>query len=151
MITYQIEALKDIWGELDPLFRDHYAECDGGGEFNINVGLYLSLAGAGSLTLHTVRDSGVVVGYFVVMTGPNPIEYPDILVSSGPIYIKPEYRSSSVAYRLFTEALGRAENTSGLSKISVHIPLDSPAGGILSRWGYKKTEEVWEKRGTDNV
>lgn len=105
MITAQIEPLN--LDELKPLLPKHYEELSlhqfHGFPLNPQYGVYLAREQDGQLLYATLRQYGVLCGYFVGFVNPG-LHYQDCLTLTMDIfYILPEFRGNGGGVTLFTE------------------------------------------------
>lgn len=140
MITYNKEKMFDIMDELDPILEDHYQEVamyKDKIKYAPDWERYKSLEDTGVLKMVTVRDNGVLVGYylFIVVVGLHYSE--DLYAINDIVLIKKEYRSSKVGLGLFKYVEDWAKDL-GVSVMTVHmktfLPFDSLCKGL--DWDY---------------
>ena len=148
MITFQIEKFSDVYVEALPLLEAHYEEIATYKEvkaLNPDVWRYLEIEEKGILRIMTARDDGVMVGYFVSMIMPS-LHYKDCSTAINDIlYVHPEYRGGTLAYRLFKKALQDLKENTGANLVMIHMKIKHPFRELLTKLGFAQTEENWEK------
>lgn len=148
MITYQQEFLDDVRDSAASLLVEHWKEV----ALNKDIipldpdwDAYEKLEGEGKLRIFTVRDSSLLVGYFVVIVDTH-IHYKSTLFATNDlIYLRPSSREGFVAARLirFAEKCLRADDVTVLMiNTKDHRPFDP----LLIRGGYELFDRVYGKR-----
>jgi hypothetical protein len=106
-ISYQVETLAATRQEALPLLDRHYEEI---AQFKDVQKLdpdwvtYMAMERAGRLWVGTVRDSGVLIGYTVMIIAP-ALHYKSLLMATEDIhYLLPEYRKGLTGYRMLRKA-----------------------------------------------
>ena len=146
-ITYAVERATDIIEEIKPLLQEHYEEIARHQDkikLNPNYDTYRSMDEAGLLHVITVRDDGVLVGYFICVVMPN-LHYQDCLCAVNDIlFVGKPYRKGLLAFKM----LKYAEKTlreRGVDKVLINMKLAHDFGPLLERLGYVEIERVFEK------
>lgn len=107
MITAQQESLTEGLPELKPLLPRHYEELSlhqfHGIPLNPQYGVYLDRDSRGELMYVTLRENGVLCGYFIGFVAPG-LHYQDCLTLIMDIfYVLPEHRGAKAGVLLFSE------------------------------------------------
>lgn len=105
MITAQVESLTEGIEEIKPLFPLHYEELSlhqfHGIPLNPQYGVYLARDSRGEILYATLRENGVIAGYFVGFIAPG-LHYQDCLTLTLDIfYVVPEHRGNGGGLILF--------------------------------------------------
>ena len=147
MITYHKEKMFDILEELNPLLEAHYKEVavyQDKIEYAPDWERYESLEKGDVLKVATVRDNGVLVGYYLTMVVPNLHYSKDLYGVNDIVLIKPEYRNAKVGMGLFLFVEEWMKDL-GVSVMSMHmktfLPFDKLCEGL--DWDY--TERLYLK------
>lgn len=106
-LTAQVESFIEGLPELKPLLPIHYKELSlhqfHGIPLNPQYDIYFAREENGELIYVTLRQSGVLVGYFVGFIAPG-LHYQDCLtVTLDIFYVAPDYRGLGGGVTLFTE------------------------------------------------
>lgn len=146
-ITYQQELYSDIALEIQPLLVQHYEEV---AMYKDKVPLapdwkrYKDMEERGILHVVTVRDDGVLVGYYVTMIveglhyrftkyGVNDI-----------VLIKPEYRNAGVGLGLFRKVEALLKEV-GVEVMTVHMKTYIPFDSLCEGLGFDYAERLYTK------
>ena len=146
-IKYQEEKAADLIVEIQPLIAAHWDEI---ALFKESIYLepdynkYVELNKLGVLKIYTVRDDDKLVGYFLVTVSPNLHYKSHLFAVNDIIYIDPEYRGRTVAYRLFKYAESELKKL-GVSVITINMKVYAKFDRLLTKLGYGKIEEVFGK------
>jgi GNAT superfamily N-acetyltransferase len=140
MITYHKEKMFDIIEELSPILLEHYHEIAmyrDKIEYAPDWDRYRDLEKTGILKLATVRDDGVLVGYYLTLVVPNLHYSKDLYGVNDIVLIKPKYRNAKVGVGLFNYVEKWMKNL-GVSVMSMHmktfLPFDKLCEGL--DWDY---------------
>lgn len=146
-ITYQVESFMGIWAELEPFVEPHHAEL---GLDRIDVPVDMDLASykkhedEGRLHLVTVRDDGVLVGYYTAIIT-SMLHYQSTLHAVVDLYyLKPSHRSAKIGLGLFQYAEMRFAEL-GVVKIVTGSKLHLHHEKLFLGLGYKPTEVIYTK------
>lgn len=146
-IEYAVERATDLIDEIKPLLQEHYEEIARHKDkikLNPNYDLYRIMDEQGLIHVVTVRDDGVLVGYFICMVMPN-LHYQDCVMAVNDIlFVGKSYRKGSLAMKM----LKYAEKTlreRGVDKVLINMKLAHDFGVLLKRMGYIEIERVYEK------
>lgn len=146
-ITYKQEKLVDIKEELEPLLVLHYEEI---AAYKDKVKLapdwdrYFGLEEQGILHIYTVRDSGVLVGYYICMVVPNLHYSNDLYSVNDIVLIKPEYRSAKVGLGLFQFVEDEMRKL-GVSVMTMHMKTKQPFDNLCIGLGWDYLERLYTK------
>lgn len=147
MITFQVEKFRDCFTEAIPLLEAHYEEIATNKEKKIldpDIERYHTLEDCGMLRIFTARDEGKLIGYFVSMVMPH-LHYSSCIYAMNDIlYVDPEYRGTTLAYRLFKGAIKDLKENSNTDVMMIHMKVKHPFKGLLTKLGFEQTEENWE-------
>lgn len=106
MITYQEEALFDVWDEMSAHWPAHYAEVGLNTDkvkLEPDVETYRVLDSVGQIHVVTVRCDGALVGYHVAFVHPHLHYRSSLSAYSDVYYIDPAHRGGVVGFKLFIE------------------------------------------------
>ncbi len=101
MITIQREIFNDTIMEMMPLCTDHFLELKhSGNTLDFDFFHYLMLENLDKLVLVTVRDEGLLIGYFMGAVNCSPHCKQDLHFVTDSIFIVREYRKGFLGLRL---------------------------------------------------
>lgn len=143
------ELLSECWSEIIPLCERHKDEIAHYKDIGLKVDFdaYERMEAAGKLRLYAVRSlpSWELIGYEVVMVGPN-IHYADsIQAKVDVLYLAPEYRRGRLGMRLIDYADAMLK-TEGVQVIYQHVKHSFNFGPMLMRLGYEPIEQIYGRR-----
>lgn len=146
-ITYQQELYSDIALEIQPLLVQHHEELD---MYKDKVPLapdwkrYKDMEERGILHVVTVRDDGVLVGYYVTMIVESLHFRFTTYGINDVVLIKPEYRNAGVGLALFrkVEELLKAR---GVEVMTVNMKVHSPFDSLCEGLGFDYAERLYTK------
>ena len=147
MIEYGREKLSDIKEELLPLLEDHYEEV---AMYRDKIQLspdwdkYLTLESLDMLCIATVRDEGVLVGYYICLVISNPHYSGDLYSINDIVLIKKEYRNEKVGVGLFLY-VEKWMRERGVSVMSVHMKTFLPFDKLCEGLGWDYAERLYTK------
>jgi GNAT superfamily N-acetyltransferase len=147
MIRYAVERYKDCIEELKPLLDMHYEEIAMYREhieFDPDYDLYEKIDENGGLHMVVVRDEGRIIGYYVSFIHPNPHYKNDLFSVNDILFIHPDYRGRTVAFRMlkFTE---EKLKEMGVSVMTLHMKVDFPFEELCIAFGMDKAEYLYTK------
>ena len=146
MISYQVELVTEVLDEIKPLLRAHYEEISTDKEIRVldpDYDKYIQLNEMGGLRVFTVRDDGVLIGYFVTLMTPH-IHYMQTEFAMNDImYLDPGHRGGTVGYRMVKLAIEDLKNL-GVEVLIIHMKVEYPFRELLSKLGFNLREENWE-------
>jgi GNAT superfamily N-acetyltransferase len=147
MITFRQELLNTTEDEAKELLELHYAEIALNKDkikLNPNWEAYHELEDNNNLKIFTARDSGKLVGYFVVIVGTS-LHYKDHLFAENDIlYLHKDYRKGWTGIRLI-RFVENCMLEDGVSLMKINTKVHQNFGVILDRLGFNNTEEVYTK------
>jgi len=147
MITYQEEKLSKIEEELRPMLVEHYHEI---AMYKDKISLvpdwdrYYTLEDSGILKVATVRDSGILVGYYIIMVVPNLHYSEDLYAVNDIVLIKPEYRNAKIGVGLFSFVENWMRDL-GVSVMTMHMKTSQPFDKLCEGMGWDYTERLYTK------
>lgn len=149
-VSFQAEALADVWAEAVPLIKANHSETGAfyDERFAPSLEKLQSLEQMGFLRLFTARRLGKLIGYqlFIVLFG---INYPDNLEATCHVaYMIPGCRGFTAGkFLLWADAKLFDE---GVSSIARQSTVKHPLAGVYAKMRYRKVEENWiRERGGD--
>jgi GNAT superfamily N-acetyltransferase len=147
MITYQQEFLSQVDREARPLLEKHWQDIALNKDkikLNPDWDAYYLKEEMNQLKIFTARNSGVLVGYFVVFTG-NHLHYKDhIFATNDIIYMHPDHRKGFVGIKLikFAEKCLKEDN---ISVLHINTKFHKDFSKVLERLGFAPVEAVYGK------
>lgn len=147
MIKYSIETVAQCIAEIKPLNYAHWAEIATHKDIKVldpDYDRYYKLEELGMLRIYTVRDSGILIGYYISMIMPHMHYQTCITALNDILYVHPDYRGGTVAYRMFTGALKDLKDNTDTNVVIVHMKVKHPFKRLLTKLGFEQTEENWE-------
>lgn len=149
MLTAQIEPYADTLPELLPHYPAHWRELaldtdHPEAALKPQFGIYAARAAAGELVLATLREAGVVLGYFLVFVAPG-LHYADCLTATMDIiYVAPHARGRFGGVRLI-RAMRRELERRGVSRwfVGEKIGKSSGLGRIFELLGFRPVETYY--------
>ena len=155
MISIQRESYSDgLAKELLPLAQKCWDEgtlakgesCAFYGKRDVKIepdyGFYKFIADSGRLILFTIRDSGALVGYAVILVYRSPHHQKLITANGDSIYVEPAYRVNSP---VLIEKVLQEVSTTGAVTINWAVSKDGPMYELLSKYGFTADETIMEK------
>lgn len=148
MITYQEEAVdRDFIEEIKPIVEKHSAEIDrylDKIELSPAYDKYIELYQNGLLHCYTVRDDGILIGYYVSIILPHMHYSKDLYAINEILYVDPDYRKSEVAGEMFSrvESIYRDK---GVSVMLFNMKTDHKFSGLADSLGFDEAEVVYSK------
>lgn len=141
-IKLSVESFDAVYDEVEPLLIEHYEEIAHRKDkikFNPDRERYRMLEGAGVLHIVVARDKGELVGYFVSFIAPH-LHYQETTVAQNDVlFVRKDYRGSSVALRLFQFAEAKLKEL-GVDCVVLHMKVDYPFEKFAEALNYKKFE-----------
>ena len=147
--TLQPEKLSELWDELMPLFRLHFAEISANQDIPLepDVAAYKTVEDAGNLRLYVARVDGRPVGYAMYFMRHNAHYASSLQAVEDILYLLPEVRGTGLGALLinYADDMLRAEGT---QIVYHHAKLAHPALGnlLVKRCGYQAIETIYAKR-----
>lgn len=147
MINYQQEFLVTARPDAQKLIEDHWEEIALNKDkiaLNPDWDAYQDLELSGKLKIFTARDKDKLVGYFVVLVGPN-LHYKDHLFAVNDIlYLDKEYRKGRTGIKLIKFA-ERCLKTDGVSVLNINTKVHKPFDILMEHMGFGLVERVYSK------
>jgi GNAT superfamily N-acetyltransferase len=148
MIKYQVEKLKDIQVEIEPLLEAHYLEVHAFIEEGILLSpdwaKYFVLEDIGMIHTVTVRDGDELVGYYISSITSN-LHYKEHLYANNDVlYVKEELRNTGVAVEMFSYA-EKCYRELGVSVMTIHMKDSKPFTSLCKALAMKKIESTYGK------
>lgn len=148
LVDIRQEFLDDVWHEASELTRMHWNEI----AINKDVvpllpdyDVYSAMEGAGALRIFVARESGEMVGYFVLFVRRHPHYASTLFAYNDVLYLRPEARRGLAGWRLLDYA-ETALREDGVRVMVVNTKIHAPLDSLLSRRGFDLTERVYTKR-----
>jgi hypothetical protein len=146
-VTYQQEFLHSVEHELKDLLQQHWKEIALNQDFiplNPCWESYHNLEEEGKLRIFTARDSGKLIGYFVVIVSYN-LHYKDHLFATNDVlYLHKDYRKGFTGIRLI-KFCEQCLMKDGVSVFTINTKVHQAFDPILERLGYNLIERVYSK------
>lgn len=147
MLTAQPEMFAPFLEEVKPLLPRHYAELALDQEhvpLDPDYDEYLRLDSMGRILLVTVREAGVLVGYFVGFVG-RALHYQSLMQLTLDIFwIAPEHRGKMGGVKLF-KAVEAEATRRGVGRMFVGSKCHKDASFLFERLGYTEVERYYSK------
>lgn len=147
MITAQVEDFVFHLPEHRPMLESHWAELaldKAHVPLAPRFEIYLAKQAAGELLFVTLRQNGVIIGYFIGFIAPG-LHYKTCLTLTMDIfYIKLECRGGSGALRLFRKVLAEAKRR-GVQRVFLGSKLHSDSGRLFKALGFAPVETYYSK------
>jgi GNAT superfamily N-acetyltransferase len=142
MITAQVESLHERLAEMQPLFPEHWKELALNQDkipLDPQYEIYLERDARGEVLLVTLRDLGVLVGYFVGFIAPG-LHYQTCLTLTMDIFwVHPDHRGQGGGLTLFRFVESEAKRR-GVKRMFVGSKCHKEASWLFERLGYEKVE-----------
>lgn len=147
MLTAQVEPFAPFLEEVKPLLPRHYDELALDKDYvplDPCYDEYHRLDALGRILTVTVRDQGLLVGYFVGFVGP-ALHYKTLLQLSLDIFwIAPEHRGQMGGLKLF-KAVEREAKRRGVGRMFVGSKCHKDASRLFEALGYTEVERYFSK------
>ncbi len=147
MIVGSIEKFDDIFPDIQELLPQHYAELASNQDkvpLSPQYFAYQKREAEGSLIVATLRDDGLLLGYFVGFIAPG-LHYSTCLTCTMDIfYIRPDRRNGTLGVRLFryVEAELKKRN---VQRWYMGSKLNKDASALFERIGAEPVEKYYSK------
>lgn len=147
MIKYQQEFLVTAKPDAQELLEDHWEEIalnKGKIALNPDWEAYEDLETAGKLKIFTARDDDRMIGYFVVLVGPN-LHYKDhIFAVNDILYLDKNYRKGRTGIKLIKFA-EQCLKEDGASVLNINTKTHKPFDSLMEYLGFNLIERVYSK------
>lgn len=144
-VTYQQEFLASCRDEAEVLIKEHWEEIALNKEkikLNPDWDAYEELEKRQGIKVFTARDSGKLVGYFVVFIGKN-IHYKDhIFATNDIIFLTESYRKGFLGANLIKFSRDCLKDD-GVSVLNINTKVHKPFDSLMERLGFKLIERVY--------
>lgn len=150
MLALSREGLYEVFEDIQPLLRDHYAELAKNQEsiaLNPDWARYAQIEASGALRVFTARDDGALVGYSVFFISVHP-HYADVVLASNDVlFLKKSHRTGRAGLRLiaFSERELGAEFSTKKVSVAWHAKLGTALEAILRKTGYGVQDIVFTR------
>lgn len=146
-----MKAQREIFSEAFPewiwLVRNAWQElCEYQAEFPMDLDLeaYLRLQEMGKLYLATIRQDGILVGYFLALLG-GTLHYRNCLTAQmDMIYIDPRFRSGAAALRLLRFVLSDLRAL-GIQRVNAGTKTKKDIGRLFRTFGFQPVEITYSR------
>lgn len=147
MITAQVESFMQTLEETKPLFPIHWEELALNKDevpLDPQYDVYEASENAGELIFVTLREKGLIVGYFIGFISP-ALHYKTCLTCMMDIfYVHPDHRGSSAGFLLF-EFVEEELKRRGVDRVYVGSKCHLDASFLFERLGYDRVEIYYQK------
>lgn len=141
--TFHLGRFKETYSELEPLYRQHYAEmterlknegidCS---PYNPRLDQYIQAGDRGDLLTFILRLDGKAVGYSNVYLT-NDMHNGDLIAQEDTVYVLPEHRNG-VGKKLVRVILDELKER-GVKRVSVAALTDLRVAKLWKRMGFKE-------------
>lgn len=146
-----MKAQREIFSEAFPewigLVRNAWQElCEYQAEFPMDLDLeaYLRLQEMGKLYLATIRQDGILVGYFLALLG-GTLHYRNCLTAQmDMIYVHPRFRSGAAALRLLRFVLSDLRAL-GIQRVNAGTKTKKDIGRLFRAFGFQPVEITYSR------
>ena len=147
-MKYQSETVQECLLDMLDMLDAHYQEITTHKhltKLKPDYEAYLEMEKDDAIRVFTVRtDDGELIGYFVTFIQPH-IHYSDCIYAMNDIlYIHPDHRGGTIAYRLFKKAIQDLRDNTKANIFCIHMKVEYPFRGLLTKLDFQLTEENWE-------
>lgn len=147
MISFKVEAWKDIKNEVSSLLQLHWEEIGQNKikmKLNFDVEKFELLDSRGMIHIVAVRNDEKLIGYHASIID-TLLHYKHVLAAKGDAYwLAPEFRKGTIGIKLLKE-VERTLRARGVQVIYDITKLYFDHGAIFERLGYKPIERVYSK------
>ena len=147
MTQFAEEMYDEVIDEIAPLFEQHWEEIALNKDkikLSPDLSKYKALNDLGILRIFTARNEGLLVGYFVVIAQPHLHYQEHTFAMNDIIYIHPDYRGSTVAYRMI-KYVEKVLKKDGVSVLMINMKVFAPFDNLLEKLQFTNTERVHSK------
>jgi GNAT superfamily N-acetyltransferase len=156
--TFHIERFDQTYAEMEPLYRQHFAEwkkhrAKAGvdtGNFQLDTEGYFAYAASGQLVTYVARFKGKAVGYLSIYFSRDH-RTGEMVASDDSLFVAPGHRNG-LGSRLVRFAIGQATKV-GAARILINAGGDARVASLLRRIGFKQTaiEMTYDLQGERHV
>lgn len=146
-IKFTLERYIDIKEEIKPIIQSHWEEIALNKDkiaLNPDEAMYELLDNNGTLRCYIARDSGKMIGYFVVILS-NHMHYSEhIFATNDVIFLSEEYRKTGLGFKMvsFVEDDLKKNN---VSVLVINTKVKKPFDSLLEGAGYTCVERLYSK------
>lgn len=146
-MNYQIESVRKLKDELEPLIKKHWEEIALNKDkikLNPDWDTYYKLEDLEMLHCYTARKDNVLVGYFtvVITKGLHYVDYK--FGACDIIFISPEYRKGRAGANLI-KYVEQDLNSKGVSVLAINTKVHAPFDKLLQKLDYSLIERIYSK------
>ena len=145
MISFQKEPATEFIKEGQDLFKMHAEEALAYSDtFPLapNYEQYLALEKANKIELHTVRNNGVLVGYYTWMLTKHLHYKTNLLAVSTLVYIHPDHRKGMTGYKFIKWSIEEIKKRKP-NRILITVKPHNDFGKLLERIGASYFEKTY--------
>lgn len=146
-LNYQQEFLVTARPDAQKLLEDHWEEIalnKGKIALNPDWEAYEALELSGKLKIFTARVNDRMIGYFVVLVGPN-LHYKDhIFAVNDILYLDKNYRRGRTGIKLIKFA-EQCLKEDGVSVLNINTKTHKPFDSLMEYLGFNLIERVYSK------
>lgn len=147
MITFKKESFTKIMHELPPLFHEHWKEVALNKKqipLDPDWSRYMDMDALGQIHMMTVRDDGILIGYYVALVWTHLHYKTSKTAWSDILYLHPAYRLGWTGYKLFVH-VERMLKAEGVQRSYVMTKAHLPINMIMKRLKYRLIERIFSK------
>lgn len=147
MVDYQVEDVRLLKEELEPMILAHYKEI---ALYQESIKLapdwarYFQLEEMGILKILTARQEGTLIGYYIQLINPNLHYSLDNFAVCDIVYLGKEYRGGKHSVELFKQAEKVAKDN-GASVMTMHFKTYLPFDNLMVNLGWDYSERLYTK------
>jgi len=141
-ISYQVEKLDDVYHGIQALLSLHWEEIavlKDVIKLNPSYEIYRMLEDSGKLYILTVRDDGLLVGYFISIITKNPHYMDEVWAMNDIMYLHPKHRKALIGYTMIRKA-EEGLKALGATVTTVHVKIEHPLDALMKKLGYTPNE-----------
>jgi len=147
IMNYQIESIKDLKNEIQPLIEKHWEEIalnQDKVKLNPDWNTYYKIEDLGMLRCYTARVDSTLVGYFCVIVNKH-LHYADTsMAMCDVLYIAPARRRGRAGIGLIKFA-ERNLSAGGTSVLYMNTKDHAPFDNLLIKLGFSLAERTYSK------
>lgn len=142
--TMHIERFDETYGEMEPLYRQHFAEMRERkdafgiqiGDYDLDTEGYFAYAASGQLISYVARRDGKAVGYLLVYYARDH-RTGEIIATEDALFIHPDHRKG-IGRKLILYVLEELRKTN-CKRFQTTVAGDRRVASLLTRMGFKNT------------
>lgn len=140
----KIEPFKDVYEELEPLYKQHYAEMTARlleqgirvSPYNPRLDRYYKASEEGWLLTFVLRSDGVAVGYSNIYLT-NDMHNDDLIAQEDTIFVTKDHRNG--IGRRMSKYILEVLKSFGVKRLTVSARTDLRVAKLWKRMGFKET------------